>query len=103
VFIKLAATVNCKSMRSVRQVLPRAAILIEQLVPIESQLLERVNRTALTTRQKEIAMLSAKGLANAQIARQLNISPHTLKEYFKDIYARLEINSQRQLVERLSD
>jgi DNA-binding CsgD family transcriptional regulator len=81
----------------------RIGILIEQLVPIESQLLERVNRTALTTRQKEIAMLSAKGLANAQIARQLNISPHTLKEYFKDIYARLEINSQRQLVERLSD
>ncbi|WP_341890429.1 helix-turn-helix transcriptional regulator [Variovorax sp. YR752] len=80
----------------------RLGILIEQLVPFESHLLERINATTLTARQKEIALLSAKGLANAQIASQLNISPHTLKEYFKDIYSRLEINSQRQLVERLS-
>lgn len=80
----------------------RLGILIEQLVPFESHLLERINATTLTAKQKEIALLSAKGLANAQIARQLNISPHTLKEYFKDIYLRLEINSQRQLVERLS-
>ena len=71
-------------------------------MPYESQLLERVNATGLTMRQKEVALLSVKGVPNAQIARQLNISPHTLKEYFKDIYLRLEINSQRQLVERLS-
>lgn len=80
----------------------RLGILIEQLVPFESHLLERINATSLTAKQKEIALLSARGLANAEIASQLNISPHTLKDYFKDIYARLEINSQRQLVERLS-
>lgn len=80
----------------------RLGILIEQRVPFESHLLERINATSLTAKQKEIALLSARGLANAEIASQLNISPHTLKDYFKDIYARLEINSQRQLVERLS-
>lgn len=80
----------------------RVGIVIEQLVPFESQLLERINATSLTMRQKEIALLSIKGMPNAQIARQLNISPHTLKDYLKDLYARLEINSHRQLVERLS-
>jgi DNA-binding CsgD family transcriptional regulator len=80
----------------------RVGILIEQLVPFESHLLERVNATSLTTRQKEIALLSLKGLPNAQIARHLSISPHTLKDYFKDIYARLDINSHQELVRRLA-
>lgn len=80
----------------------RTAILIEQLVPLEAHLLERVNATDLTLRQKEIAMLSARGVPNADIARQLCITPHTLKDYFKAIYARLEINSHQQLVQRLA-
>ncbi|MDM0118019.1 LuxR C-terminal-related transcriptional regulator [Variovorax sp. J22R133] len=80
----------------------RIGILIEQLVPLEAHLLERVNATALTMRQKEIALLSVKGLPNAEVARRLNITPNTLKDYFKDIYARLEINSHQQLVARLS-
>jgi DNA-binding CsgD family transcriptional regulator len=79
----------------------RVGILIEQLVPFESHLLERVNATSLTTRQKEIALLSLQGLPNAQIARRLSISPHTLKDYYKGIYARLEINSHHELVQRL--
>ena len=80
----------------------RIGILIEQLVPFEAHLLERINATELTTRQKEIALLSVKGLPNAEVARQLNITSNTLKDYFKSIYARLEINSHQQLVERLS-
>jgi len=80
----------------------RIGILIEQLVPFEAHLLQRVNATELTMRQKEIALLSVKGTPNADLARQLNITPNTLKDYFKDIYARLEINSHQQLVARLS-
>jgi len=80
----------------------RFGILIEQLVPFEAHLLERVNATGLTPRQKEIALLSARGLPNAEIAYRLHITPNTLKDYFKAIYARLEINSHQQLVARLS-
>lgn len=80
----------------------RIGILIEQLVPFEAHLLERVNATNLTLRQREIALLSAKGLSNAEIAHRLNITPNTLKDFFKAIYTRLDINSHQQLVERLS-
>ena len=80
----------------------RLGILIEQLVPYESHLLERVNATGLTMRQKEIVLLSVQGVANAQIARRLGISPHTLKDHQKDIYQRLDINSHHELVERLA-
>lgn len=76
-------------------------VLIEQSVPLEAHLLERVNATALSMRQKEVALLSAKGVSNADIAQQLNLTPQTVKDYFKDIYARLEINSRDELVRRL--
>jgi DNA-binding CsgD family transcriptional regulator len=79
----------------------RIGVLIEQNVPFEAHLLERVNATALSTRQKEVALLSVKGLAHAQIAQQLNLTPQTVKDYFKDIYARLGIGSRDELLERL--
>jgi DNA-binding CsgD family transcriptional regulator len=80
----------------------RIGVLIEQCVPIEAHLLARVNDTGLSNRQKEVALLSARGLPNAQIARQLNLTPQTVKDYFKEIYARLQINSHQELLQRLS-
>lgn len=80
----------------------RIGVLIEQSVPLEAQLLERVNATTLSMRQKEVALLSAKGLPNAQIAQQLHLTPQTVKDYFKDIYARLQVNSREELVQRLA-
>lgn len=81
----------------------RLGILIEQQVPLESHLLERVNRLPLTARQKDVVLLAARGLPNADIAARLTISPHTLKEYLKDIYARLHINSHQRLMECLME
>ncbi|AOW12676.1 hypothetical protein LPB72_16765 [Hydrogenophaga crassostreae] len=79
----------------------RIGILIEQSVPVEVKLLERVNGLDLSPRQKEIAMHCARGLSNSEIASHLGMSPHTLKDHFKAIYLRLEINSQRELVSLL--
>lgn len=80
----------------------RIGVLIEQSVPIEARLLERVNTLDLSPRQKEIALLSARGLSNAEITHRLGLSPHTLKDHFKSIYARLVINSQRELTALLT-
>lgn len=80
----------------------RIGVVVEQLVPYESRLLERVSQAPLTARQKDIVLLSARGLTNAEIARHLSISPHTLKDYMKDIYGRLEVNSHRALLERIT-
>ncbi len=80
----------------------RIGVLIEQSVPLEAHLLERVNATALSMRQKDVALLSAKGVSNAEIAQQLNLTPQTVKDYFKDIYARLEINSRDELMQHFA-
>lgn len=47
-----------------------------------------------------MALLSAKALVHAQIARQLKLTPQTVKDYFKDIYLRLEIGSRHELLQR---
>jgi DNA-binding CsgD family transcriptional regulator len=80
---------------------PRIGVLIEQSVPFEAHLLERVNATTLSARQKEVALLSAKGLAHAQIAQQLHLTTQTVKDYFKDIYARLGVGCRDEMLERL--
>lgn len=79
----------------------RVGLLVEQLVPLQAHLLGRVNELPLSARQKDVALLSAQGLSNAEIAGRLGVSSNTLKDYFKAIYQRLGINSQPQLVERL--
>lgn len=80
----------------------RIGVLIEQCVPIETHLLARVNATGLSNRQKDVALLCARGVPNAEIARQLHLTPQTVKDYFKEIYARLQINSQQELVRHLT-
>ena len=52
-------------------------------------------------RQREVALLSAKGLVHAQIAQCLHLTPQTVKDYFKDIYVRLGIGSRDELLQRL--
>lgn len=79
----------------------RIGILIEQSIPVEIGLLERVNALPLSPRQKEIAMLCARGLHNSEITALLRMSPHTLKDHFKAIYTRLEVSTQRELLARL--
>lgn len=79
----------------------RIGVLIEQHLPFEAHLLERVNATDLSMRQREVALLSAKGLTQAQIGQRLNLTPQTVKDYFKGIYARLQIGSRDELLQRL--
>lgn len=43
----------------------------------------------LTARQREIAKLVAEGLSYQQIAKRLDISPHTARRHVDDIAAKL--------------
>ena len=81
---------------------PRIGLLIEQCVPLEARLLENVNTLELTPRQKEVVLLTGRGLPNAQIARDMRITVLTLKDHLKDIYARLGVGSREQLLERIT-
>ena len=52
---------------------------------------------ALTPREREIAYLVAQGLTRKECARLCALSPHTVSEYLKAVYAKLQINDRMQL------
>jgi DNA-binding CsgD family transcriptional regulator len=63
---------------------------------------ERLERSTLTPREKEIALLLARGsAANKQIAADLGISPKTVTTNIDRIYEKLGVNSRPELTKLL--
>lgn len=52
----------------------------------------------LTARETDILRLVAKGLSNRDIAAQLTISEHTVKNHLKNIFHKLHLENRSQLV-----
>ena len=55
---------------------------------------------ALTPREIEVLQLVAEGLANKAIARELDISDHTVKFHLNAIMGKLGVNSRTEAVVR---
>ena len=54
----------------------------------------------MTPRQLEVLELMLRGKANRQIARELSISPGTVKVHVEHIIAKLEVSDRTQAVVR---
>ena len=52
---------------------------------------------SLTRAERDVALLAADGLTNAEIGQRLFISPRTAKVHLAHIFAKLGITSRRQL------
>lgn len=58
---------------------------------------KRLGAVRMTRREQEIIGLIADGLSNKEIARQLHISPHTVKSHVRNILEKLALHSRLQL------
>ena len=54
----------------------------------------------LTPRQRELMQLVAAGRSNAEIARQLVLSPHTVRKHLENVFERLGVSSRTEAVAR---
>jgi DNA-binding CsgD family transcriptional regulator len=52
---------------------------------------------ALTPREQEVAVLVVDGLADREIAERLCLSPHTVTQYVKRIYRKIDVDSRVRL------
>jgi DNA-binding CsgD family transcriptional regulator len=62
---------------------------------------DRENRhgfpAGLTPREAEVLALIATGMTNMEIAKQLFISPHTVKNHVTNIYKKLQVEDRTQI------
>jgi DNA-binding NarL/FixJ family response regulator len=56
---------------------------------------------ALTTREREVASLAARGLTNREIADNLYLSPRTVENHLQRVYDKLGVSSREQLDDAL--
>lgn len=59
--------------------------------------LERFGESALTPREHEVAVHILKGHSSKSLAREIDISPETVKIHRRNIYRKLDISSQSEL------
>lgn len=55
----------------------------------------------LTGRERQITRLLARGLGTRDIAGQLHLSPHTIRDYLKTIFQKVGVGSRGELVAKL--
>jgi DNA-binding NarL/FixJ family response regulator len=73
--------------------------LVELLAEVPSlRVLNSNGDSLLTPREEQVVALVAEGLGNRQIARELNLSEHTIKKYLFRIFEKLGISSRVELV-----
>lgn len=76
------------------------AVLVERARPNDlARLL--LDSYGLTHRETEIVLLLARGLSDKEIAAELALSPHTVRDHVKTIYEKSRVGSRGELVATL--
>ena len=57
----------------------------------------------LTDRQREILVFLAKGRNAAHISRELTISPYTVKTHIYNVFQKVGVHSQQELIDIVED
>nr|WP_279538812.1 MULTISPECIES: helix-turn-helix transcriptional regulator [Allobranchiibius] len=55
----------------------------------------------LSRREQDVAAMVLQGAATSAIAAALHLSPHTVQDHLKSIFAKLGVNSRREMVSSL--
>ena len=72
-------------------------------IQIQKRKLESPLIGRLTPREIQIAQLIAQGFTNKEIARELWISPHAVKQALKRMFRKLEVSTRAEMVAKLQD
>lgn len=91
---------HASCLRSPNGSLGPTAVVIEQARTSEILPLI-VDAHGLTDRETEVIGCIARGLSTDQIAGQLHLSPHTVRDYIKSVFEKVSVSSRGELVGKL--
>jgi DNA-binding CsgD family transcriptional regulator len=79
------------------------ADVVVTIEPATGAELSRLTFTArgLTAREEDVALLVLHGASTRAISSSLHLSPHTVQDHLKAIFAKLGVNSRREMIARL--
>ncbi|WP_151082501.1 LuxR C-terminal-related transcriptional regulator [Nocardioides cynanchi] len=78
----------------------RIAVIVEPAHPARIHpLLEAAYQ--LTARERDVTRLVLQGASTSQIAEQLFVSPHTVQQHLKSVFAKTGVRSRRDLVGKI--
>jgi DNA-binding CsgD family transcriptional regulator len=78
----------------------RVAIVVERAASARATAL-RLEAHGVTEREREVAVLLARGLSNAEIAATLVLSPYTVQDHVKSLFEKTDVASRHELVARM--
>jgi DNA-binding NarL/FixJ family response regulator len=73
-------------------------LAVSKLIDLDPDNTSQALKRSLTPREREILGLVGKGWKNNQIARQLELSPQTVRNYISRIYSKLGVRSRTEAV-----
>jgi DNA-binding CsgD family transcriptional regulator len=78
----------------------RVAIVLERAATAQATAL-RLEAYGVTPREREVALLLARGLSNPEIAEELVLSLYTVQDHVKSLFEKTGVSSRRELVARI--
>jgi DNA-binding CsgD family transcriptional regulator len=78
----------------------RVAIVLERVASSRVTAL-RLETHGVTEREREVAVLLARGLSNPEIAETLVLSPYTVQDHIKSLFEKTGVRSRQELVARV--
>src|SRR5581483_7562039 len=79
----------------------RVAVVLERAATAQSTAL-RLEANGVTPREREIAVLLARGLSNPEIAAELVLSLYTVQDHVKSLFEKTGVASRREIVRQTS-
>jgi DNA-binding CsgD family transcriptional regulator len=79
----------------------QAIIIALQPFRQRMDVIRRLSHYSLSPRQTEVALCAQRGLANAEIARQLYIGVQTVKDHLQEIYEHMGVKTRAELLIKL--
>ncbi len=76
-------------------------VVIEQQTHYLVRLATAMGLFPLSAQQREVALLLAQGLSNAEVARRMGVSPNTAHYHIKQLYQKLDVNDRESALARI--